>query len=492
MKLARNIVWNAAGLMLPLLVGIAVVPAIVRGLGAERFGLLSVIWMLIGYFSVFDLGLSRTLTKLVADRLASGREAEIAPLTFTALSIVVLSSIVMGGLVALFSAPLAARIFAGSPALIPEASLAIACIGAGLPFVLLATLAGGLLEAYQEFGVINAVRIPMGILMLAAPLAVLPFSRNLGVVTAVLVIVRIVNAGVLCWIAMRVVPHLRRQPLGFHRNLVRPLLTFGGWLTVSNIVGPVTVYFDRFLIAALLGGTAVAYYTVPYDVLVRLWVLPTAIQGVLFPAFASMNEQGSPRTVHVFRRSSETTLLLITPPVVACILLAHEALKLWVGAAFADHSATVARVLAVGVLANSMARTPFTFVQGVGRASWTALLHLLEIPGYLAVLWWGLKAAAIDGAALAWTVRIILDTVVLYAMAVRLQRGVLRTAGGNALVFVAVSAASLAIAYSVESVWVRLLLVLATCLVCAARLMQQLRSSALLDASALFPLKGKL
>src|SRR4029077_2346726 len=112
------------------------------------------------------------------------------------------------------------------------ASMAIACIGVGLPFVLLATMAGGLLEVYHDFGLINAVRIPMGTLMLAAPLAVLPFSRHLGVVTAVLVAVRIVNAGVLTVIAVRAVPQLRQHPLGFHRSLVRPLLTFGGWLTV--------------------------------------------------------------------------------------------------------------------------------------------------------------------------------------------------------------------------------------------------------------------
>ena len=41
--------------------------------------------------------------------------------------------------------------------------------GVEAAFVLLATLAGGLLEAYQKFGLINAVRIPVGILLLAAP-----------------------------------------------------------------------------------------------------------------------------------------------------------------------------------------------------------------------------------------------------------------------------------------------------------------------------------
>jgi O-antigen/teichoic acid export membrane protein len=492
MKLARNIVWNAAGLVLPLLVGIAVVPAIVKGLGTERFGFLSVIWMLIGYFSIFDLGLSRTLTKLVADRLAAGRDAEIAPLASTALIMVIVSSAVMSVVVALSASWIAGRVFASSPALIPEASTAIACIAVALPFVLLATLMGGLLEAYQEFALINAVRIPVGILILVAPLAVLPFSKHLGVITAAIVGLRVVNAGVLTLLGLRVVPQLRQHALTFHKELVRPLMTYGGWLTVSNVVGPITIYFDRFLIAALLGGAAVAYYTVPYDVLTRLWVLPTAIQGVLFPAFASMHEQKSPRVVAVFKRSSEATLLLMTPPVMAGILLTFEALRLWVGVPFALNSTNVARVLAVGVLVNSLARTPFTFVQSAGRASWTAMLHLLEMPLYILVLWWLLKVAGIDGAAYAWTARIVADTIVLYVMAARLEPGITRTAAADALALLGVSTAAVLIGYAVASLWVRMLLVAAVSFICAVRLLQLLRGDSPSYRSALLSFRGKL
>src|SRR6185437_2875408 len=103
MRLTRSIIWNIAGTSLPLVVGVGVVPVIIRELGTERFGFLSVIWMLIGYLSIFDLGLSRTLTKLVADRLAIGRESDVAPLASTAFIIVLVCSTVVGAIVALLS-----------------------------------------------------------------------------------------------------------------------------------------------------------------------------------------------------------------------------------------------------------------------------------------------------------------------------------------------------------------------------------------------------
>src|SRR6185312_5206762 len=190
MRLAHNIVWNAAGIVLPLVVGVAVVPAIVHGLGTVRFGFLSIVWMLIGYFGIFDFGLGRTLTKLVADRLGSGQENEVPSLTGTAVMIVGASGILAGLGLALLAGWLARLTLGGSPALIPEATSAIVWLAVSLPFVLVATVLTGLFEAYQRFALISAVRLPLGILILVAPLAVLPLSRDLGVITAVLATLR--------------------------------------------------------------------------------------------------------------------------------------------------------------------------------------------------------------------------------------------------------------------------------------------------------------
>jgi O-antigen/teichoic acid export membrane protein len=428
MRLARNILWNSAGIGVPLVVGVVVVPAIVRGLGTERFGFLSIVWMMIGYFSIFDLGLGRTLTKLAADRLGEGREDEVAPLTATTLIIVVVTSVLVSAAVGLSAGWLAQRTMGSAPALVPEATAAIWWLAASLPFVLLATVLTGLLEAYQSFAWINAVRLPFGVLVLVLPLAVLPFSRDLGVLTAAVAGLRLLNAIVLGWLTLRIVPALRGGGFRFRRELVRPLLTFGGWLTVSNVVGPLMVYFDRFVIAAMLGSTAIAYYTVPYDVLNRLLLFPQAIQGVLFPSFAIMWVQGSPRIVSVFARASLTTMLLMTPALLAILFFAGEGLNLWVGASFAHNSAATARILMIGVTVNALARIPFVFVQGIGRAKWTAILHMTELPFYAFVLWSVLRGGlGIEGAAYAWSGRIVVDAIALYVMSARLEPRLFRT-----------------------------------------------------------------
>ena len=65
--LACNAVWNFLSLVGPMLVALGAIPVLIRTLGTDRFGILTLAWMLIGYCSLFDLGLGRALTKLVSE-----------------------------------------------------------------------------------------------------------------------------------------------------------------------------------------------------------------------------------------------------------------------------------------------------------------------------------------------------------------------------------------------------------------------------------------
>lgn len=72
---------NTIFLSLPLLVGLAAIPITVRYLGDARFGLLGLVWAILGYFSVFALGLGRATTKFVSELLETEGEGEPAELS---------------------------------------------------------------------------------------------------------------------------------------------------------------------------------------------------------------------------------------------------------------------------------------------------------------------------------------------------------------------------------------------------------------------------
>ena len=190
-------------------------------------------------------------------------------------------------------------------------------------------------------------------------------------------------------------------------------------MTVSNVVGPIMVTMDRFLIGAMISITAVAYYTTPYEMVTKLWLIPAAMVGVMFPAFSTSFEQDRDRTRRLYDRSVKCLLLVLFPVVLLIVVFARDGMKLWLGAVFAQNSFHVLQWLAVGVLVNSLSNVPFAMLQGLGRPDITAKLHMIELPVYLVALWGLTKAYGIEGAAIAWTARATVDALALFILADR-------------------------------------------------------------------------
>jgi O-antigen/teichoic acid export membrane protein len=401
-------------------------------LGQDRFGVLTLAWALIGYASLFDLGLGRALTQLVAKKMGAGEDHEVPRIFWTSLFLMLLLGIVGAAVVVLISPWLVHSALHISAGLQRETLRSFYLLGLSLPVVITTAGLRGFLEAHQRFGLINALRIPLTVFSFAGPLLVLPFSHSLFPVVAVLVAGRVVGWVIHLVICLRVMPALRDQ-IAWHHPSVGPLLSFGGWMTVTNVVSPLMVSLDRFFIGALVSLTAVAYYATPYEVVTKFLFLPGALMGVMFPAFTASFAQDRERTALLFDRSVKSLLLVSFPVMLCSVVLAQDVLKLWLGADFAVHSFRVLQFLAVGVFANSLAQVPFALLQGVGRPDLTATLHLIELPLYLGLLWWLISTRGIEGAAIAWSARVAFDALFLFGLSrrfvprspIRLQTAVL-------------------------------------------------------------------
>jgi O-antigen/teichoic acid export membrane protein len=418
----RRIVYhsflNIVGTGSPLLVAVFAIPILIDRLGTERFGVLTIVWMLIGYLSLFDFGIGRALTKLVAERLGSPQRGEVPGLLGTGLVLMV----GLGLVGAVFTAAVAPRVVDGvlmiPPELRQETLHALYLLAVALPVVTLTTGLRGALEAYHRFDLVNAVRTPLGIFTFAGPLLVLPFSIDLAAIVGVLLVGRGLAAAVQWAFIRRIVPETG-SGLRLDRASIPVLLRFGGWMTVSSTISPLMVYMDRFLIGALLGMTAVAYYATPYEIVTKLWLIPTALLAVLFPAFSAGIRERDPQMPRLFGHALLAVFLVLAPVTLALVTYGNEALRLWVGDEFASNSTVVLQWLAVGVLINSLAQVPFTVLQGGGRPDITAKLHLVELPVYLAGFWYLTGRFGIEGAAIAWVLRVGLDALFLFAMVPR-------------------------------------------------------------------------
>jgi O-antigen/teichoic acid export membrane protein len=198
------------------------------------------------------------------------------------------------------------------------------------------------------------------------------------------------------------------------------LFLFGGWMTVSNVLGPLMVTFDRFLIGSVISIAAVAYYSIPYEVVTKLWLISTALVGVLFPVFSAASFVDRTRLAYLYESGVKYIFVVLLPITLVLVIFAPEGLAVWLGSDFAHNSASVARLLAVAVLMNCMAHVPFTHLQSVGRPDVTAKFHLMELPVYIVMLFFLARSWGITGVAVAWLLRVMIDTILLFWFSSRL------------------------------------------------------------------------
>lgn len=417
MSIKRNAAWNLVGMGVPLLFGAAAIPFLLRNIGVEALGILTLIWALIGYFSLFDFGLGRALTQQVAVCRASPDQRDLPVLVKTGLFFTAWTGLAGGALLAVGVYFSGVDLLNVSAALRTSVFNSLLIAAVGIPLTTVTTGLRGVLEAYEDFKAVNALRILLGVANFGGPVLCVAFiSTRLEPMIASLVFSRLIVMVAHLWLMNR------RLPAGwknfpFNREKLKELFSFGAWMTVSNIVGPLMVTADRFVISSVLGAGIVAYYTVPSEVMARVLILPAALTGALFPRF-SMLLTGDPEAARrLYKKSILIVAVVMIPVCLVLALLSHWGLTLWLGRDFADHSWVIAVVLALGIALNSVAFVPFSVVQAAGNSFVTAKLHLAELIFYVPLLIFSLKKFGLVGAAAVWTLRVGVDLLALLYVA---------------------------------------------------------------------------
>jgi O-antigen/teichoic acid export membrane protein len=417
--LARNTVANLVGQGVPLLVALCAIPLIVKGLGTERFGVLTLAWMVVGYFSLFDMGIGRATTKFVADHIARGESDGLPQLVWTSITMLFCFGVVGGLLLAALSPLLVSSVLKIPSHLKDETLASFYVLAAAIPVVLGTAGTRGILEAQQRFGLLNAIKVPISTASFAVPLLVLQLSHSLYFITAALLMTRIIEFTAYLLFCIKSIPGMK-DPQWPKVVYINKLLGFGGWLTVTNIINPLMTYMDRFIIGTILTISAVAYYATPYDLVTKLWILSGSLLGVMFPALSASYITDHEKFTLLYERSMKVIMLVLAPIVLIIVLLAGPLMEFWLGHEFASHSTLVLQILAIGVFINSAAQVPYAAIQALGRPDLTAKLHLLELPLYLGAIVFSIREFGIVGAAIAWLLRVLLDTILLLRFSRRL------------------------------------------------------------------------
>lgn len=411
--LVKNTAFSLVGHIIPLLAAIFSIPILIESLGVIRFGVLTLVWMITGYFGLLDLGIGRALTKFLSERLGNGNVKDISYLIWNAL-IVAFFMGTLGALLLGISSPILVEDFFKIPvSMYDEVKKCFLILCISIPLIISLSVLRGTLESYQRFDLINLLRVPIGSLTFLGPLIVLLFSDQLTHVVYSLVLIRVFEFVIMFFFCSKIIPEMIKK-FNMRQKYTFDFFRFGGWITISNVIGSIMIYLDRILISSIISVGAVTYYATSYEIVMRLMVIPGAIVGVLFPAFGALVKNDFNKAMVNFNGGIKYNFILMFPIVLIIFLFSKEVLDLWLGEELSLKGYLVLKYLAIGALINSLSYFPYAMLHAYGRPDLTAKLHLIETPLYIIASWILIEKFGIEGAAIAWVIKTTFDTSILF------------------------------------------------------------------------------
>lgn len=408
MSLIRNSIYNIAGFAIPTIIAIPALGILARLLGVESFGLFTLAFAIVGYASIFDGGITRAVIREIS--IFRDNEKQQRKIIATSTLLIIILSLA-AALFLYFSSKQLVIFLRISPENSQQAQMSFKLLSLIIPIYLINQIWLAFLEGNERFLNINFQRIISSTLVTLFPVIFCFYKADLVYAILGLIAGRYLSFILTFSICYRIII---KSGLGFDKVVFSRLFTFGGWLTVSNIISPIMVYFDRFIISNIMGASKVAFYTAPAEVVARLNNIPFSLARALFPKLIYTTDFEERRKLE---RLSYALIGLVCAPIVIFVFYFSEIiLVLWLGGEYAGKSSQVLQILMIGFFCNALAQVPFSLLQADGKSKITALVHVFEVMPYAFVLYYLTDKFGIIGTAFAWSLRTFLDLILMFVL----------------------------------------------------------------------------
>ena len=421
MSLSRNAAFTMGSAVAQIAVTLVTLPLYLQAIGLDRYGVLVLLWLLFEYLMLFNLGLDRAAIHLLSRYKDDAERAN--GLFWSALAICVATGI-LGAVLTYAALPaVLMNVLSVSQALVSEIGWGVAAFAAMLLVGVIATILSSLLQSHERFLEMNAAQLASSVAFQAIPVAaatlVSPTLQTVVIAGCAGRALQMLLLLAFCWRRS-----IRPGRPAFSKPGALSMLRYGAWTSVSGVISPIVVNLDRLLIGRLAGPAAVALYAVPYNLVMKAQLIPTSLSSALFPRLSQAGDLAGRRA------TAETALFALGAILGIGLIVGSFALEpflgAWVGSLVSVDAVRAGQILILGIWFNGLAVVPYVWLQANGRPDLVAKLHALELVPFALVLWTLVAKFGIEGAAAAWSLRVIVDALALQFFARMSSQGFIR------------------------------------------------------------------
>lgn len=396
----KNIFFSSLGVTVPALIFVITTPLIINNFGIERFGYISLFWVLLSVSSILDLGASRALTNFVAKNL--NKKEELETIWSIILLLIIFSFVLFCILYYLFKYILAISHHIPEN-LIDELEQACIYILLAIPTVIIYSALRGVFEGEANFKLSSFTKVLIGLLMVLPLAFVSKESATLLFAAQVALFARAVGLVVLFYNYLQ-----KYKPKIVHFNFrAIEILKFGAQVSVSTISSSALVYSDRFIASLILSPKDFGIYSLCAELVMRFLFIPGAISNVSYQSFSNCVQPE--KVKKVITKCVQLLTISMVPTCLILMLYGNDVLYIWASVSVPESLHYIFAILSLGLLFNSFGHVPYAYLQATGNVGFTAKLHFIELIVFLPLMYFMCLKFGVLGLLISWLTRVTFD-----------------------------------------------------------------------------------
>lgn len=371
-KIYSNTMYNVLGYIAPILILFVSIPVLIKLIGLEGYGIITFVGVISSFLSLSNLGMGAAATKFIPEYLIKK--------DFQKINKIINSNMLFFMIVGTIISLVFVLIFFLYPSLIQrmlpntfENYFSLLLLISGIFFINLQNLGMiSIFHGFQKFKISNFINIMIPFLnysvmivlaKLGYPVLYLVFGNLVVVFVSFIISIILLKS---------IVPKWNLSIDTFDLATIKENFSYGSYMFLGSLKGIFLYRLDKLLISFFSGTTVLTYYTIPFQISIRIHTLSAKIGGVLFPLSSELKTIGRESTIkNLFFRSNKYLVYLAAIIATPLIVFSKEILQAWIDPEFASNSFYVLMILSYSFFLNCLDIVSYFFLNGMGYVKTT-------------------------------------------------------------------------------------------------------------------------
>lgn len=407
MILRHNILASYASQLYVALIGIVVVPVLIRLLGPESYGLVGFYSMLQAWFNLLDMGMSPSVSRETARYQGGASTAMNYRRLLRALEGIFVLVALLGGAALFLGAEGIAQNWLNFEKLpLRDVIFAIQVMALIVALRWTCGLYRGIIIGSQRLVWLGSINITIATLRFVVVIPVLIYvAATPRVFFAYQLGIALIELALLASLAYRLLPGLPKgERIKWEWAPLKPVLWFSLTIAFTSSVWVMVTQVDKFILSGLLNLDEYGYFTLAVLAASTIMLLSSPVGQALMPRLSRLEAEGRHDTlIHVYRTGTQLVAILAGSAAITVACMARPLLLAWTGdPVLTGFAAPVLTLYAIGNGFLAVAAFPYYLQYAKGNLRLHLIGNLIFLVLLVPTIVWATKTFGAAGAGWAW------------------------------------------------------------------------------------------